>query len=109
LFGLGFKHHHGMDERWIDGAIKKVNRRIGEIRSEQGITQARLAEKLDIGLIVFQRFERNRNLTLRNLFRLMAALDCDIRDFFNKPKTNRKGPGRPQKIKNSGKDRFQNQ
>ena len=97
MFGLGFKHHHGMDERWIDEAIKKVNRRIGEIRSVQGITQARLAEKLDIGLIVFQRFETNRNLTLRNLFRLMAALDCDIRDFFNEPKTKRNGRGRPRK------------
>jgi hypothetical protein len=36
LSGLGLKHHLGMDERWLDEAIKKVNRRIGEIRSEQG-------------------------------------------------------------------------
>ena len=108
LPGLGFKHNHGMDERWIEEAIEKVNQRIGEIRSEQGITQARLAEKLDIGLKVCQRFETNRNITLRNLFRLMAALDCHISEFFYEPKTNGKGPGRPKKIKNSDEDRFQN-
>jgi len=97
LFGLGFKHHQGMDERWIEEAIKKVNRRIGEIRIEQGVTQARLAEKLDIDLKVFQRFETNRNLTLRNLFRLMAALDCHISEFFHEPKTNGNTRGRPRK------------
>ena len=86
-----------MDERRIEEAIKKVNRRIGEIRSKQGITQARLAEKLDIDLKVFQRFETNRNLTLRNIFRLKAVLDCDVKEFFYEPKSNGIGRGRPRK------------
>ena len=88
-----------MNEEWIEGSIKKVNRRIGELRAERGMTQARLAEKLDLETRYFRRFEAYRNLTLRNLFRLTAALDCEVIEFFQEPKTNGKGRGRPRKLK----------
>jgi ribosome-binding protein aMBF1 (putative translation factor) len=58
-----------MKEDWIEEAIKKVNGRIGEIRAEKGITQARLAEMLDLETRYCRRFESYSNMTLRNLFR----------------------------------------
>jgi transcriptional regulator with XRE-family HTH domain len=88
------------DGLWIEEAIKKVSRRIGEIRIEKGITQAGLAVIMDLEQRYLRRLVKNRNMTLRNLFRFMAALDCDITEFFNEPKTNRNGPGRPKKKRN---------
>jgi transcriptional regulator with XRE-family HTH domain len=85
------------DGPWIEEAIKKVSRRIGEIRAEKGMTQAGLAIIMDLELRYLRRLVKNRNITLRTLFRFMAALDCDITEFFHEPKTNRNGPGRPRK------------
>jgi transcriptional regulator with XRE-family HTH domain len=86
-----------MNEEWIEEAIKKVNRRIGELRAERGMTQARLAEKLDLETRVFRRYEAYQNLTLRNLFRLTVVLNCGINELFREPKTNRNERGRPRK------------
>jgi transcriptional regulator with XRE-family HTH domain len=99
LCDLPLIHHVGMNDVWIEEAIRKVNRRIGEIRAKKGITQAKLAEKLDLELRVFQRFEAYQNLTLRNLFLLTAALDCRISEFFYEAKKNWNGRGRPRKKK----------
>lgn len=77
--------------------IKKVNRRIGKLRVERGLTQDHLAEKLQIDTRVYRRFEAYRNLTLRNLIRVTAALDCDLSDLFQKPKFNGKGLGAQKK------------
>ncbi len=90
-------HHEYMNEEWIEAVIKKVNRRIGEIRREKGMTQAQLAEILNLETRYFRRFETYRNMTLRNLFRFTAALDCEIVDFFHEPRTNGNGRGRPKK------------
>lgn len=81
----------------IYDAIRKVNRRIAEIRKDRGLTQAELAEKMDMGLRDLQELEAHSGMTLTTFFRFVEALDCHPKEFFKEPKTKRNGRGRPKR------------
>ena len=65
--------------------IKNVNRRIAEIRIETGLTQEKLAEKMDIDVRDLQRFENKRWMSLKTLYRFAVVLNRPIADFFKEP------------------------
>jgi transcriptional regulator with XRE-family HTH domain len=77
--------------------IRKVNRRIAEIRKEKGFTQAQIAEMMEVDLRQYQRCETERCITLGTLFRLKEALKCDVCEFFKEPTTGKDKRGRPRK------------
>src|SRR5262245_23643034 len=76
--------------------IRDVGRRIGEVRSAGGLTQAELAERLDVALPYIARIEQGRqNITLRTLARIATALAVPARALFDPPTTPPPAPGRP--------------
>jgi transcriptional regulator with XRE-family HTH domain len=78
-----------------DQVIASVGRRVGEIRSERSLTQAALAERLDLALQNLQRIEQGRqNLTLRTLASIANALGVEVRALLEPPTTPRPKRGR---------------
>lgn len=59
------------------GFILRVTRRIAEVRSTQGMTQAELAELIGTNLRNLQRIEAGQNLTLHTLARIAEALGME--------------------------------
>jgi transcriptional regulator with XRE-family HTH domain len=84
-----------MRSRDPDQTVCDVGRRVAEVRIQQGLTQARLAEDLGFELKYLQRIEAGRNLTIKSLVRLANTLGIQPTDLFRKPTTKRRGPGRP--------------
>jgi transcriptional regulator with XRE-family HTH domain len=78
---------------------RDVGLRIAEIRTERGLTQADLAERMEINLLQVQRYEAGPDLRVTTLARIALALECDITEFFALPVTKRRGRGRPPKQK----------
>ena len=75
--------------------IKKVNRRIAEIRIRNGITQAELAERMNVEVRDIQKWETDKSMTLRTIFRFKIALNCHAIELFQEPTTKKPGRGRP--------------
>jgi UDP-N-acetylglucosamine 1-carboxyvinyltransferase len=76
--------------------VDRVGRRIAELHVDRGLTQAQLAEVLDVALTNLQRIEHGKqNLTLISLERVADALGVDARALLDPPSTVRPGPGRP--------------
>ena len=84
-----------------DQIIRDIGRRIAEIRSAKGWSQARLAEVLDIALQNVQRMEQGRqNFTVRTLVSLARKLGCAPRELWDEPvKAPSPGKGRPTRSK----------
>ncbi len=58
--------------------------RLKELRLEKNISQEKLAELADLHRTYIGMIERGeRNLTLKNMFRIANALKINIRDLFN--------------------------
>lgn len=86
-----------MYEKPVELFIQSVNRRIAEIRTQRGITQAELAERMNVELREIQKWESHQSMTLRTIHKFSVALNCPIIDLFQKPKTNQSKRGRPKR------------
>lgn len=75
----------------------RVGRRLAELREGAGLTQAELAEQLDLGIDYVQRVEVGRyNVTILAVDRICSVLGADIGDAFRRPRSTKiPGPGRP--------------
>lgn len=83
--------------------LKKIGRKIGEIRREKGFTQSQLAEKCGRSLQMIQYWESGHNLTLKSLYRLSQLLDQHVSDFLKPPEDMEKRMGRPVRFHPDGK------
>ena len=82
--------------------LKKVGRKVGEIRSQKGFTQIQLSKKIGVSVQMVQYWESGRNITLRTLFNLSRYLKHPIHDFLNKPLNNVVKRGRPRRKPSRG-------
>lgn len=77
---------------------RSVGQRVGDLRREQVLTQAELAEKLGCTPRYVAQIEAGRNLTLHTLARLAHVLGVTPADLFAPPATMLRRPrGRPPK------------
>lgn len=83
--------------------LKKVGRRIGEIRSENGYTQSRLAEKIGVSIQMVQYWESGRNVTLKTLYNLSQYYGHDVDVFLEDPLHLTTHRGRP-RLNSNGND-----
>ena len=64
--------------------ILEIGNRIKEARSEKGLTQKALAEKLDVSTITIQNYENNRRKpSLEMINKISEALDMTFNDLVN--------------------------
>ncbi|MFO0675334.1 MAG: helix-turn-helix transcriptional regulator [Polyangiaceae bacterium] len=78
--------------------VKDVGRRIGELRSDVGVTQAELAEKIGVATRYVQSVEGGgENLTLTTIAKFAIALGVPAASFFERPARPKPRPGRPKK------------
>ena len=77
--------------------LKDLGRRVAELRHERGMTQAGLAERLDVTSRYVQSLEAgNENLTVISLVILAGELDAALTAFFEPPTSRAdRRPGRP--------------
>lgn len=76
--------------------IENVGLRIGELRQKAGLTQADVAERVEMTLTNYQRIEHGlQNLTLKTMVKIANAIDVSVAAFFKAPKKKRAKPGRP--------------
>jgi putative transcriptional regulator len=62
--------------------IKKLGKRVRELREEKGITQSQLADECDVDIRTIQRVEKGEHgLGLHLLFRLAQAFDMSLPEF----------------------------
>lgn len=77
---------------------QQVGRRVAELRSELGVTQAALAERLEVSVRYLQSVEAGaENLTLETIAKLATILGAKPIMFFESPVTKKPRPGRPKK------------
>lgn len=77
--------------------LKKIGRRIGELRAEDNYTQSRLAEKAGVSVQMVQYWESGRNITLKTLYNLSHFLDQPVARFLEEPKSAVARRGRPRR------------
>jgi len=75
--------------------LKKVGRKISEIRSQNGYTQMQLASKTGISIQMVQYLESGRNITLKTLYRLAQHLNHPVHGFLEEPNNMLPRRGRP--------------
>ncbi len=75
--------------------LKKVGRKIGEIRAQKGYTQFQLAEQAGVSIQMVQYWESGRNITLKTLYNLGFQLDCPVENFLKQPRNLTAQRGRP--------------
>ena len=76
--------------------IKDIGRKIAELRTAKGWSQARFAEVLGIALQNVQRMEQERqNFTVRTLVNVARKLGCEPRDLWSAPENPTRRRGRP--------------
>jgi transcriptional regulator with XRE-family HTH domain len=62
---------------------KKIGERLKFIRLERGLTQENLAELSDLHRTYIGSVERGeRNITVKNLYKILIAVDYSLSDFF---------------------------
>ncbi len=87
--------------RSVDASIdilRRVGRRLAEIRASRSLTQSQLAEAVSVSLQYLQRVEAGKHdIGLTFLARLAAALDVTVRSFLVAPRTLKVARGRPPK------------
>lgn len=78
--------------------VRDVGHRIAQLRREAGLTQEQVAERLGIPPRAYQLIEYGgRNLTLRSLATLAAALGVEPAAFFVAPAPHERRRGRPRR------------
>lgn len=66
--------------------VRTFGANVRRIRFQAGLTQAKLAERVDVELRTVQKFEAGEiNPPLTTLLRLQAALGCSWEDLLGKP------------------------
>lgn len=66
-----------------DAALRRIGRRIAELRRARALTQEKVAEKIDMLTPNYARIEQGRqNVTVDTLLRIARALDAELEDFF---------------------------
>jgi transcriptional regulator with XRE-family HTH domain len=81
-----------------EAVLRKIGRRIAELRQDADLTQEQLAAKLRITLKYLQRVEAGRhNLSVDSLVRLSRALKSEPKVLFDEPRTLAVNVGRPRK------------
>lgn len=87
-----------MNEIETGPLLEGIGRRIAEIRTQCGWTQAHLAEMLGMSTRYLQSVEHGEeNLTVDSLVKFAKALRVQVRELFDTPSTPRPGRGRPKK------------
>ena len=68
-------------------AVRRVARRIAEVRREKGLTQEEMATRLDCALKNFQRIESRdgQNVTVKTLTRIANILGVTVTDLVPPP------------------------
>lgn len=80
----------------IDAAVRNVGRRIAELRTVRGLTQAQLAELLTVSTRYLGSVEAgHENLTVTSLAKFAKALRVPVGDFFTPARMRNARPGRP--------------
>jgi transcriptional regulator with XRE-family HTH domain len=79
--------------------VQRVARRISELRRDAGLTQEKLAERLNVTVQYVSRIEVGENLTLHSLAVIARALEVKVSELFEPaaalPRTVKRG--RPRK------------
>ncbi len=79
-----------------EAAQRTIGARIAELREDQDLTQAELAEKIDISMRYYQSIELGKaNLTLGSLTRIAHVLRIELAEFFVMPTRKPRKAGRP--------------
>lgn len=76
-------------------ALTKIGLRIAEIRERRGMTQAELADEMNVDPRNAQRYEAGANLQLATLLKLAHVLGVTPGQFFVSPRRRKRAPGRP--------------
>jgi UDP-N-acetylglucosamine 1-carboxyvinyltransferase len=78
--------------------IEQVGRRIAELRTRAGLTQADVAEKLKTTVSNYQRIEHGlQNLTIKTAVRIAAAIGVSTASLFEASASRKPRRGRPKK------------
>ena len=79
--------------------VKRVGRRITDIRRGLGLTQEAFAEALSVSVQYASRIETGENLTLHTLAKIARALHVEVIELFEPPEAVVRPPtrGRPRK------------
>lgn len=85
--------------------VRKVGRRIAELRRAAGMTQEEMAEKLRVGWRYMSRMERGLNLTLGSLVHIANVLGVEVRDLLEEPSDQAREIKRGRPRKNSSPER----
>jgi len=75
-----------------DDLVRRVTRQIAELRRQQGVTQERLAELLDVPIQHVSRIEAGQNVTLATIERIAVALGVTVTFVFRPSEV---GPKKP--------------
>jgi len=75
--------------------VRRVTRRIAELRREKGLTQDQFAEVLGTATRNIRRIEAGQNLTLFTLARIAAAIGVQPDDLLVSDVPGRRGSSRP--------------
>lgn len=67
-----------------DKLVRRVTRRIAEVRRTKGLTQAEMALRLGMAEKNYQRIERGQNVTVHTLGRIARALGVPASEFFER-------------------------
>jgi transcriptional regulator with XRE-family HTH domain len=81
-----------------DRLIEQVGRRIAELRTRAGLTQAEVAEKLRTTVSNYQRIEHGlQNLTIKTAARIASAIGVSTASLFEASASRQPRRGRPKK------------
>lgn len=76
--------------------IEQVGRRIAELREQAGLTQAEVAERVEMTVSNYQRIEHgHQNATISTLVKIAGAIGVPVGAFWQVPELPRPGRGRP--------------
>lgn len=73
-----------------DAAVRRVGKRIAEVRREKGMTQDQMAEGLQCATKNYQRIEYGQNITIKMLARIANLLGVTVTDLVPPPPTTRR-------------------
>jgi transcriptional regulator with XRE-family HTH domain len=68
-----------------DDAVRRVAKRIAEIRREKGLTQDQMAERLKCATKNYQRIEYGQNITIKMLANIANALGVTVTELVPPP------------------------
>jgi transcriptional regulator with XRE-family HTH domain len=73
-----------------NAAVRRVGKRIAEVRRAKGITQSAMAEALKCAVNNYQRIEYGQNVTIKTLTRIANLLGVTVTDLVPPPQRKRR-------------------